>query len=415
MGRVNNSPVSEARVSVAERLADAPAVRDTVLRAADTARAFVRGEVTELGHGMAHSWVITGPPGSGRSIAAVALAAALVCTDPHEAGCGRCQACRDTFADAHTDVIHIVPTELSISIESMRTVRVEARKLPTTSPWRVIIIEDADRLSGPAADAILKIVEEPPEHTVIIMCAPSIDPDDFSPTLRSRCRHLYVPYPSVDEIVRILTTEVGASRDDAHLAAVASLRHVGRARRLITDPANQKRRASILHLAELIFHRDEAFKASLVFIRGVEKQIKAELEEINADELAELERALGKGGRGKGTQKAMDGSAGALKDLTDTQKKRTTRSIRDTLDLALVDLTGLYRDALMIHTGAQVPLTHPDFSGLAGDLAGRVSETGLVDCLDAVAQCRERINVNVTPVIAFDGMIGRIRQACQVS
>ena len=166
---MNNSPVSEARVSVAERLADAPAVRDTVLRAADTARAFVRGEVTELGHGMAHSWVITGPPGSGRSIAAVALAAALVCTDPHEAGCGRCQACRDTFADAHTDVIHIVPTELSISIESMRTVRVEARKLPTTSPWRVIIIEDADRLSGPAADAIHKIVKVPPECNVILM------------------------------------------------------------------------------------------------------------------------------------------------------------------------------------------------------------------------------------------------------
>jgi len=401
--------------TVASRLADTPAVRDVVLAAAAAARAKVRGEVPELGNAMAHAWIITGPPGSGRSVAALALAAALQCTDPVDIGCGRCPHCHDVFADAHTDVLRIVPAELSIGIDRMRAVRTEAAKLPTVSPWRIVIIEDADRLSDAAADAILKTVEEPPEHTVIIMCAPSIDPDDFSPTLRSRCRHLYVPYPSVDEIVRILTTEVGASRDDAHLAAVASLRHVGRARRLITDPANQKRRASILHLAELIFHRDEAFKASLVFIRGVEKQIKAELEEINADELAELERALGKGGRGKGTQKAMDGSAGALKDLTDTQKKRTTRSIRDTLDLALVDLTGLYRDALMIHTGAQVPLTHPDFSGLAGDLAGRVSETGLVDCLDAVAQCRERINVNVTPVIAFDGMIGRIRQACQVS
>lgn len=408
--RVTSSPSS-----VADRLADTPGVRNTVLQAAAAARSKARGDVADLGHAMAHSWVITGPPGSGRSNAAVAFAAALVCTDPTELGCGRCQACRDVFADAHTDVVHIVPTELSISIESMRRVRQEAARMPTTSPWRIIIIEDADRLSEPAADALLKTVEEPPEHTVILMCAPSIDPHDFSPTLRSRCRHLYIPFPSVDEIVRILTTDTGASLDDAHLAAVTSLRHIGRARRLVTDPNNQKRRASILNLSELIFHHDEAFKASLQFIRAVEKQVKEELDEENALELAELERALGKGGRGKGTQRALDGSASMIKDLDKKQKARKTRRIRDPLDLALVDLTGLYRDALMIRTGADVPLTHPDFEPLARDIASQVSDTGLVACMDAIAACREHIHTNVTPVIAFDGMIGRIRQACQVS
>lgn len=401
--------------SVADRLSDTPSVRDIIVGAASAARAKSRGEVVEMGHAMSHSWVFTGPPGSGRSIAAVAFAAALVCTDPVEVGCGRCQACQDAFGDSHTDVIHVVPQELSITIDAMRALRLEAVKLPTTSPWRVIIIEDSDRLSDGAANALLKTVEEPPEHTIIIMCAPSIDPEDFSPTLRSRCRHLYIPFPSVDEIVRILTTEVGASLDDAHLAAVTSLHHVGRARRLVTDPANQKRRSSIINLAELIFHRDEAFKASLAFVRGVEKHVRSSLEEDNAAELTELERALGKGGRGKGTQKAMEGNAGAIKQLTERQKRRTTRSIRDPLDLALVDLTGIYRDALMLAAGAQVQLTHPDFEGLSQDLATKVSERGLVECLDAVAQCRERINVNVTPVIAFDGMIGRIRQACQVS
>lgn len=406
--------MNTAPLTVSHRLADTPTVRDTVLAAAAAGRAKARGETADLGRAMAHSWVLTGPPGAGRSLAAVALAAALVCTDPEEPGCGRCRDCRDVFADTHTDVLHIVPTELSLSIDAMREVRREAAKLPTVSPWRVVIIEGADRLTPAAADALLKTVEEPPEHTVILLIAPSTDPADFSPTLRSRCRHLYIPAPSVEEIVRILSRE-GIAEADARLAAVASLQHVGRARRLATEELSQKRRARILHLAELVFHRDEAFQASLSFVKSVEKEVKELLDAENATELAELERSLGKGGRGKGTQKAMAGAAGAIAELTRRQKARRTRRVRDPLDLALVDLSGLYRDALMLATGAQVQLTHPDFEGLSRDLAARVSQPGLVACLDAIAGCREHIGRNVSPVIAFDGMLGRIRKACGAS
>jgi DNA polymerase III subunit delta' len=401
--------------TVASRLADTPGVRDTVLAAAEAARAFVRGDVRELGNAMAHAWLFTGPPGAGRSVAAVNFAAALQCTDPTEPGCGRCRNCHDVFADSHTDVLHIVPAELSIGIERMRGVRTEAAKMPTISPWRIIIIEDADRLSGAAADAILKTVEEPPEHTVIIMCAPSIDPEDFSPTLRSRCRHLYVPYPSVDHIVSLLVAECGATPEDARLAAVASNRHIGRARRLVSDADAQQRRASILSLAEMVFHHDEAFKASTAFLKTVDKQVKSMSDEQDAGELSELERALGKGGRGKGTQKVMDGSVGMVKDLEKKQKMRRNRRNRDFLDLALVDLAGLYRDALMLAAGADVQLTHPDFEGLSRELAERVAEPGLVECLDAVTKAREHISVNVTPTIAIDGMLGRLRLACGVS
>ncbi len=407
--------VNTPALTVADRLADTPTVRDTVLAAATAARAKVRDDSMELGRAMTHAWLLTGPPGSGRSVAAIAFAAALQCEDQEVAGCGRCESCRAVFADAHTDVLHLVPKELSIGVEAISEIRREAAKMPTVSDWRVVIIEDADRLTDEAADAMLKTVEEPPEHTVILLCAPSTDPEDFSATLRSRCRHLYIPSPSVDEIVRILTRETGAGIDDARLAAVASLRHVGRARRLVIDPENQKRRAQILNLAEMIFHRDEAFKASQAFVKKVEKDVKEVLEEENAVELAELERALGKGGRGKGTQKAMQGSAGVISELEKRQKARKTRRIRDPLDLALVDLTSLYRDALMVKVGADVQLTHPDFEGLARDLAGRVSEEGIVACLDAIAACREHIGQNVTPVIAFDGMVGRIRKACGVS
>lgn len=401
--------------TVASRLADTPSVRDIVLAAATAARTFIRDETHELGHAMAHSWNFTGPPGAGRSVAAVNFAAALQCTDPTEPGCGRCRNCHDVFAGSHTDVLHIVPTELSISIASMRQMRTQAVKMPTVAPWRIIIIEDADRLSGAAADAILKVVEEPPTHTVIIMCAPSTDPEDFSPTLRSRCRHLYVPYPSIDHIVSLLIDECGATPEDARLAAVASNRHIGRARRLVSDVDTQHRRASILNLAEMVFHRDEAFKSATVFLKTVDKQVKSLSDEQDAGELAELERALGKGGRGKGTHRVMDGSAGMVKDLEKKQKLRRNRRNRDFLDLALVDLAGLYRDALMLAVGAQVQLTHPDFEGLARDLAQRVTEPGLVECLDAVTKARAHISVNVTPTIAIDGMLGRIRLACGVS
>ena len=187
------------------------------------------------------------------------------------------------------------------------------------------------------------------------------------------------------------------------------------ARRLVTDPQAQQRRAAALNLAEMIFHRDEVFKAATGFLKNVDKQVKEMSDEQDAEEVAQLERALGKGGRGKGTQKAMDGSAGALSDLEKSQKTRRNRRKRDFIDLALVDLAGLYRDALMLATGAPVGLTHPDFEGLSRDLAEKVSEPGLVECLDAVTLAREHISVNVTPTIALDGMLGRIRLASQVS
>ncbi|MDO5513281.1 DNA polymerase III subunit delta' [Corynebacterium sp.] len=400
--------------SVAERLSDTPTVRDTVLQAAAAARDFTRGQAVDLGSAMAHAWILTGPPGSGRSVVALAFAAALQCSDPEEIGCGRCRNCRDVLADAHTDVLHIVPAGLSIGIDEMRGMRGEAATLPTVAEWRIIIIEDADRLTGPAADAILKIVEEPPARTVILMCAPSIDPEDFSPTLRSRCRHLYVPFPSVERIVSLLIDDTGASPEDARLAAIASGRHIGRARRLVTDPESQKRRAAALNLAEMVFHRDAVFTAATAFLKSVDKQVKELSDDEDAAEVATLERSLGKGGRGKGTQKAMDGSAGALSELEKTQKTRRNRRKRDFIDLALVDLAGLYRDALMLATGADVGLTHPDFEGLARELAEKVGEPGLVECLDAVTIAREHISVNVTPTTAIDGMLGRIRLASQV-
>lgn len=407
--------------SVRELLADTPAVRDTIMSAAAAAR-----EPQERGSGysMTHAWLLTGPPGSGRSNAALAFAAALVCENPDEIGCGRCKGCRDALAGQHTDVVRVVPEGLIIPVAKAREIVRDAARLPTVARYRVIIIEDADRLHPFAADAMLKTVEEPPEQTVIIMCAPSADPEDFSQTLRSRCRHLYIPAPSERELVRILMEEEGASEDDARLAAVTSLRHVGRARRLVRveydgkgnvkkNPA-QQRRAMAINLAELVFHGAHAFQSVGALMKLTEEEAVTSYAQQDAEERAKLENALGMGAKGKGAAKAMSGAASSIKQLEDEQKRRNTRRKRDVYDLALVDLAGVYRDAMVIQTGADVGLTHPDFEGLSREIADRVSADNLVECQEAIAQCRERLQHNVTPVVAFNGMLGRIRLACGV-
>lgn len=394
-------------------------MRTALIDAAWAARARIRNipaaEYQVEENAMTHAWLFTGPPGSGRSNAAMALAAALVCTNPEEPGCGRCEDCLAVFKDSHTDVVHVVPNVLSIGVKEVERIVRDAASMPTVADWRVVVLEDADRLSESAANSLLKTVEEPPAHTVVILCAPSTDPEDFSVTLRSRCRHVYVKTPSKAEITRILISEEGAAPADAELAASASLRHIGRARRLVKYPEAQKRRSEILNLAELIFHGDQAFQAVSRFVDPIRKQVKEELTDTNDVERQKLEASLGAGGRGKGTQKMARGMGGQIKELEKQQKLRETRRIRDLLDLALLDLSSLYRDALMVKVGAQVDLTHPDYHGLASDLAGRGSERALVASLDAISRCREQLDENVQPKVAFDGMVGRIRKAFQVS
>lgn len=394
--------------SVADQLADVASVRDTILSAAAAARGLPGSDPYD----MTHAWVFTGPPGSGRSLAALAFAQALECETG--TGCGHCEGCRAVAAGAHPDVTHYVPQGSRILVDDMRRLISTAYSLPQVGHWRVLIIDNADRFNESSANAMLKTVEEPPEHTVIIMCAPSIAEEDFMPTLRSRCRHVYIPAPSTSEIVRILVEE-GASETDARLAAVASLHHVGRARRLVTIPSMQRRRAQTLNLAELIFHGDQAFQAVGDLVKAVKREVEETSADADAAELAKLENSLGMGGKGKGAAKAARGSAGQVKELEKEQKRRRTRKNLDVLDLALVDLAGLYRDALMYQAGVDgIESVHPDFEPLAREIAGQGDAAALIACQEAIAIARDQLQRNVTPQTALDGMIGRIRIAMKV-
>ena len=171
---------------------------------------------------MTHAWLFTGPPGSGRSVAATAFAAALQCQadDPADVGCGECRACVTVMAQTHADVRHVVPDGLSLSVAVVREIVQLASRRPGTGRWQIVIVEDADRLTESAANALLKVVEEPPARTVFLLCAPSVDPEDISVTLRSRCRHVALGAPAVDAIARVLVERDGIrvdlALDDGH-------------------------------------------------------------------------------------------------------------------------------------------------------------------------------------------------------
>lgn len=397
------------------RLVGQGAAETELVAAAVAARGDSSHVVVNAG-AMTHSWLITGPPGSGRSVAAVCFAAALQCTSDGVPGCGHCRACTTTMAGTHADVRRITPEGLSIGVDEMRAIVATASRRPSTGRWQVVVIEDADRLTEGAANALLKVVEEPPPSTVFLLCAPSVDPEDIAITLRSRCRHVALVTPTVEAIAEVLRETDGLSEKDAHWAASVSGGHVGRARRLATDPEARDRRARALGLARDAATPSRAYAAVEELVVSAEGEARALNVGRNEAETEELSTALGAGGTGKGAAGALRGSAGALKDLEKRQKSRQTRASRDALDRALIDLATYFRDALMVSGGAQaVTANHPDMAEQVAALAAYASPDRLLRCIEAVLACREALATNVKPKFAVDAMVATVGQALRAA
>ena len=361
---------------------------------------------------MTHAWLITGPPGSGRSVAAVSFAAALQCTADGEPGCGRCRACVTTIAGTHADVRRIIPEGLSIGVDEMRTIVQIASRRPGSGRWQVVVIEDADRLTEGAANALLKIVEEPPPSTVFLLCAPSVDPEDIAITLRSRCRHVSLVTPTVDAIARVLVATDGLSTEEAQWAASVSGGHVGRARRLATDPAARERRQHALGLVRDAVMPLRAYAAAEEMVATADTEAKLLTADRDATEAEELKTALGAGGTGKGTAATLRGATGAIRDLERRQKSRLTRASRDELDRALIDLANYFRDALLVASGAGgVRANHPDMAERVQALADHAPPARLLACIEAVLGCRDALATNVKPKFAVDGLVAAVGQA----
>lgn len=362
----------------------------------DDAIAVLQNAARSAGTAMTHSWLFTGPPGSGRSVAARAFAAALQCAD---GGCGVCHECHTALTGAHADVEIVSPAGLSYGVAETRELVTRAALAPTRGRWQVTIIEDADRFTEQALNALLKSIEEPPRRAVWLLCAPSAE--DLLPTIRSRCRLVTLRIPRIDELAEHLASE-GIDRSVAAFAAQAAQSHVGRARRLATDPDAQRRRREVLELPTQVGTIGGCFTAAANLVAAARDEAAAVVDTLDAAETTALKEALGDvGGRGRARPR---GVAGAISDLEKRQRSRATRTQRDSLDRALLDLAAFYRDVLSLQLEADVQLVNPDLSTSVQRLAQTSSPESTLRRIEAVLRCREAVDLNVAPLLAVESM-----------
>ncbi|MGL6236347.1 MAG: DNA polymerase III subunit delta' [Segniliparus sp.] len=352
--------------------------------------------------GFAQSWLFVGPPGSGRSVAAIAFAASLQCEAP-EPGCGACRACRLVLSGAHPDVRRLNPQGLSISVAEIREAIGWAARLPAAS-WRILVVEDSDRLTESAANALLKAVEEPASRAVFLLCAPSVDPQDIAVTLRSRCRLVALGAPSPQQVAKVLVERDGVEEQMAQWAASVSAGHVGRARRLARDEGARDRRAATLALPLAMLDVRQRYDAAVRLAAQASAEASARCAELDAQELVELKEQLGVDGPGKAARAAQ----GAIKDLERKQKLRATRMERDALDGVLVDLLAYYRDALAQRWGVQEPALCPDVAEQVRELAEQRADRELLSAMEAILAAREAIAANVKPKVALTALVSSL-------
>ena len=337
---------------------------------------------------MTHAWIFTGPPGSGRSSAAIAFAQALVCK---ENGCGKCNECITAKSGAHPDVEILKSEGLSIKIDEIRELLTRTAWAPSMGGWRVVVMEDADRLTESAANALLKAIEEPGLRTVWLLCAPTLH--DILPTIRSRCRHIQLHTPSNDEVSKFLMEKHQIAPKMADFAARVSQGHIGRARHLATNEEVRNRRHAILSIPSQLNSVSSAYAAAAKLVELANAESDAISEALDEKEYEELSTALGKGG-GK-----------ALKELEKEQKSRATRITRDTLDGALLDLATFYRDVILVQAGHEGSLINSELAEQITKMATNTQSQKTLAKMDAIMKARENLQRNGAPLLVMEALM----------
>ena len=344
--------------------------------------------------GMTHSWLITGPPGSGRSNVAAAFAAALV-----GAGTDDDHALQQITARTHPDVSVLTTQRVIITIDEIRQLVTSSYYSPSVGRYRVVIIEDADRMTERTSNLLLKALEEPPPRTVWVLCAPS--EADLVPTIRSRVRSVRLRTPSVEDVADLLVRRDGVDRETAVVAAREAQSHIGMALRLARDPGARERRAATLRTALEVRSVPDAVRAAATLLALAGDDAKAITEERDAQEREAALRSLGVAPGGT----VPPALRGQLRALEEDQKRRATRSLRDGLDRIMVDLQSLYRDVLLLQLGVQgEPVNEAVRDRL--DAAARSSTPArTLAVLDAITTARQRVEGNVAPALALEALL----------
>lgn len=346
---------------------------------------------------MTHAWVFTGPPGSGRSSAAVAFAQALIC--PNQ-GCGACNECQSAATGGHPDVEVIRTEGLSIKVEEIRELLARVAWAPSMGGWRVVVMEDADRLTESAANALLKAIEEPGTRTVWLLCAPTLH--DVLPTIRSRCRHLQLRTPSIEAVTQVLIRRDNISPTMADFAARVSQGHIGRARYLANNELVRSNRKVIMQLPLQLGSLAAAFQAAQTLIDIATEEANASSESRDEKEIEKLQEAYGKGATGRGL---ATGAAKATKELEKEQKSRATRMVRDSIDGALLDLATFYRDVMIVQSGATDWMINSDMQIEIEDYASHISTHSAIQKMSALMEARNQLAMNAAPLVTCEALM----------
>jgi len=342
---------------------------------------------------LTHAWLITGPPGSGRSTLAYGFAAALIAEPGDEA------AVRQVLARTHPDLTALRTEQVVIRIEEARQLVERAYYSPSLGRYRVIVVEDADRMAERTSNVLLKALEEPPERTIWVLCAPS--DADLLPTIRSRVRTVRLREPDVSDVARLIAQRTGVDTAVAEQAARHAQRHIGMAQRLATDADARRRRDETLRSALAVRGVGDAVDAAARIVQVATDDAKALTVERDEAERASLLRTVGLA-EGAAVPPAVRSQLNAL---ADEQKRRATRSLRDGIDRVLTDLQSLFRDVVMVQFGRTDGLINTELFDDLHALAAAWEPARTLLVLDEIALTRRNLERNAAPALALESLL----------
>ncbi|MCP8614666.1 DNA polymerase III subunit delta' [Bifidobacterium asteroides] len=350
---------------------------------------------------VAQSWLICGPPGSGRSNLARAFAAALISSDQGLSD-QPTRVTQQVLAGTHPDVTILSTNKVTIGINEVRELIMTSEQMPSTSRWRVIIIEDVDRMLERTTNVLLKEIEEPAEHTIWLLCAPSAQ--DVLPTIRSRTRVLNLAVPSNTAVADFLTDQVGVDRPLAAKAARLAQGHIGIARLYATrDQVLADRDELVVGLLGLRRASDAVILAGRV-VDAARDQATATVD----DEVARDEREFRQINGLRDKERIPRQLRGAYHALggKDQVRRRVTRLTRDVLDRNLSTLASVYRDVGVLQNAAEekAGLVNLENRAAITDLSVRLSRQGAIDRIQLIARARRRLAANGSPLLVFEAL-----------
>lgn len=352
---------------------------------------------------IAQSWLICGAAGFGSVQVARAFAAALESPDHGECENGELsKTAKEVLSGSHPDV-HMLTTEgVTLSVDAVREVIGISEQMPSTAPWRIIIIEDVGRMLERSTNVLLKEIEEPSEHTIWLLCAASTQ--DVLPTIRSRTQVVQLAMPDEQSVVEYLMKKTSADSKLAHRAARLSQGNITTALLYASDEHAVSRRDELIAGLLRLHDASDAILLTSMLIEDAKSQAENEIQR-NVDAQQKEFRGIN-GLRDEDRVPPKLRAAYNAIGKKDEVKRKITRVSRDVLMRSLDAIASVYRDVLVVIHGAQdsSPLINQEYQANIVALSQRFTATQVLNDVDSIAAARRRLAGNGNTTLVFEAL-----------